>query len=498
MIFNLKDNRITKVEHALNDNKDDLIAWLKSNLKEPLLLAILDPNGRVNASEYPFDDLLLVNINQIYSISEKDKILQGLCRDNTVMCCKYCLKMCHTGNSHNVTSNIINSVTNNQIFNTAINALLDEAILENNFDTIHTILLHSPSLRLPKYLKILLKMNIANHCFNIRSLNLFEMNNENETIVISFFKTSEGYLHNAIRVIPGFMKTDRLYFAAFVVLLQAFTSKKTTSYVKLVARNTIQRFIAEFKLVINLILEYFIKVFLCTSNSNHISSDREYLNESLAPLADMFSIPIDSFISKNIYHIFNLFYPSPNFTQSFIENNIKYVVIQRILSQAYKEQVDDVDVFVGLLYNSGGGFNNFDLFFKPSVGMFIKKNLSHILFKIKNAYMQGIYNNGEYCIYKIMKFVLGQINLNLYFRYVWPYVEFFLNNEQCECSCYFLEWLRTFQNSKLMCPYLSVPFEKIEDIPDIPNLEMKKDSIRQHRPTAETMPIDTLLTIHSY
>jgi hypothetical protein len=44
---------------------------LKYCIKDPLLIAILDKNGRVNGQEYSLEDLRLININQIYNIEEK-------------------------------------------------------------------------------------------------------------------------------------------------------------------------------------------------------------------------------------------------------------------------------------------------------------------------------------------------------------------------------------------------------------------------------------------
>lgn len=465
---------------------------LRKQLKEPLLIAILDQNGRVNADEYSPDDLLLVYSNQIYNISEKEKTLQDLCRSSTnhLSLCMWCSKKCREtsprweasgGSFHSSVAALKNTTKDRDI-----HGLFEEAILEGNITLVYTVLLHSPSLRLPKYLKLLLKLYISKSAklFKIRNENesrlvdlcigifgLFEMDEENETVAISFFKASEAYLYSAIKALPCFMKTKKLYFAGFITLLQAY--RNSSVFVRLVSKNIIQRFNKEFNLAMDLILEYYILKVSHGSVVNATASalmDKEFLYDRLSLVADMFSLSAEAFVSRNIYHIFNIFYPSPNFTQSFVENNIKFAVIQRIIYQSYSEQVDDVDILVGLMFQDY--FSNLNRFFKPSISLFVKKNLSHILFKIKSAYTQDIYNKRT-CIYKIMKFVLEQVNLSLYFSYVWPYVEFFLNNEYCVCAGYFLEWLRAFQDSRLMCPYLIIPFEKIEDIPLIPNLEVK-------------------------
>ncbi|ELA41622.1 uncharacterized protein VICG_01370 [Vittaforma corneae ATCC 50505] len=450
-IFRLVENEKMAINLKENPGANTFtIENLRKQLKEPLLVAILDCNGRVNAREYSFDDLLLVDSNQIYNISEKDKILLSLCQTNAdhSSICKYCFKKCRGTSSKpsylGDTSQLSDPMPGHRIQDGDIHGVFEEAILENDIPVVYTILLHFPSLRLSKYLKILLKLYISesiklfkkkNENKNefklielcISAFSLFEMEGENESVTISFFKASESYPYSAIKALPCFMKTKKLYFAGFITLLQSY--RNSSMFVKLVYKNIIQRFNTEFNLVMDMVLEYYI-LKEANSSINDISNttlmDREFLHSRLSLIADMFSLSAESFVSRNIYHIFNILYPSPNFTHSFIENNIKYVVVQRIMNQSYTEQVDDVDILVGLMFQDY--FSNLNQFFKPSISLFVKKNLSHILFKVKSAYTQGTYNK-KTCIYKIMKFVLEQINLNLYFSYVWPYVEFFLNNE---------------------------------------------------------------------
>ncbi|KAM0680931.1 hypothetical protein GINT2_000713 [Glugoides intestinalis] len=480
------------------DLNKKLVLLLKNTIQDPLLLAIIDENGRVNGTEYLPDDLVLISVNQVYNIKEPNKGLLMLCQENSAdFKCQYCKRACFSTNNKTLLPETArgNSISSSSSFKIEVIKYLDHAIVEGNIKIIHSILLHRPAFRAAKYLKIILKLYIADSTgyfkkkrdkevdkkqvllFNcvfleeedllapfLDTFSLFEMNEENEAVVISFFKAAEAYLAGALKAIPCFLRSKRLYFAAFIVLLKA---AKTSAFLKLITKNLIYRFSTEFSSIVDLLLEYYIKMELKEADNEY---DNDFLNKKLSSLADLFSQSTEAFISKNIYYIFNSFYPSTAFTKTFVESHVKFVVTQQILDGSYVDSVDDVDVLVGLLFQNH--FINLDQLFKPSAALFVKKNLSHILFKIKNAYSVQLYNR-KTCIYKIMTYVLSHVNLGLYFSYVWPYVEFFLNREYCECAEHFLAWLRTFQDSKLFCPYLLTPFEKIDDLPRLPNLETK-------------------------
>lgn len=503
-----------------------LISTFSLLIKDSLLKSIINENGRVNAHSYCISDLLVVHFKQIYNLDNKESVLVQLCQTNSYDGrCKICNRLasanqimnndrnsqasnsCQHTSQNNPNNGLRNTLkvlsVNDQSlmslsspeFNLMATKLIENTLIEGDadFELIYKILNHCPWLRTAKYFKICLKQYIANNennksvkedlvylpnskksgkttSKNLHHLliDLFEMNLENEAIAISFLKASSSYLSKAISIIPILMKTTKLYFSCFIVLLEAYES---SAYVKVVSKNLIQRYNMKFTSIINLILEYFIKVYKKDDNpSELIIMDKEYLHSKLLILSNLFSESPESFLSRNIHPIFNAFYPSEHFTQNYIQSNIKYLVIQKINENSYSEHVDDVDILVGLLFQDH--FKGLDVFFKPSVNIFIKKNLSHILFKIKNAYSLKLYNRSS-CIYKVMKFILSHINIPLYFSYTWPYLEFFLNCEYCMCAGHVLDWLRGFYNSSLMSPYLMMPFENIEDFPLLPNIETK-------------------------
>lgn len=498
-----------------------LISTLNSIIKDPFLKAILDINGRVNAKIYSQSELILISHKQIYNLDINESMLIYLCQNNSVNgICKCCNRLAASlqptsslqadyRDDFNIQKNLESKVyldskfssydSQNSFFksynciedvhNTTIK-LIENLLLQPDvdFDQVHRFILHCPWLRTSKYFKLCLKQYILftkkphkeQYNYNPNSIlpedtsvkglkvfDLFEMDQENESIAISFLKTSSSYYSKAIVLIPYFMKTTKLYFSCFIVLLEA---SEKNSYFTIVAKNLIYRYNLKFISIINLILEYTIKVFPIEDNTPTDLKDKEFLCAKLSKLSNLFSESPESFVNQNIHSIFNAYYPSANFTKDFIDNNAKYVIIQKIIDRSFNGTVQDVDVLVGLMFQDH--FNDLNSFFKPDINFFIRKNLSHILFKIKNAYSLKLYNR-KTCVYKIMKFVLSKVNIPLYFSYLWPYIEFFLNREYCICAEHVLDWLRDIYNSKLMAPYLMTPFEKIEDFPLLPNIETK-------------------------
>lgn len=65
----------------------------------------------------------------------------------------------------------------------------------------------------------------------------------------------------------------------------------------------------------------------------------------------MFSVsPID-FVKKNILDIFNIISKENYLNKEFISENLHMLLIQKILNSEHEEEVKDVNVLVGLLFN---------------------------------------------------------------------------------------------------------------------------------------------------
>lgn len=502
-----------------------LISSLMKIVKDPLLRAIIDENGRVNSISYVKQDLILVPYKQIYNLQHSDGIFICLCQQNSSEgLCKICNHPAALLSNQDLIFDVENSFKRNLKENVNSNpkvifdsksSLIQQSsfkpdysscdlnsytreLIENlmlqpdiDFNSIFKLIQHCSWLRSNEYFKIVLKQYLtakkkvpkADKCtFNfspnliekeetdenyLKLFEYFEMNTEIESTVISFFKASSSYFTKAIAIIPYFMKTPRLYFACFICLLQC---SEKNEYFRILAKNLIHRYNLKFLSVIDLILEFTTKIAPMNQNTQTEAKDKDFLIYKMSKIADLFSQTPESFVNQNFHSIFNSYFPSPNFSDEFIQYNIKYLIIQKVIDNNFNSQIDDVDILVGLMFQNH--FSELDQFFKPSVNLFIKKNLSHILFKVKNAYSLKLYNR-KTCIYKILKFILTQVNVPLYFSYLWPYIEFFLNSEYCVCAGYVLEWVRGCYDSKLMAPYLMTPFENIEDFPLLPNIESK-------------------------
>lgn len=506
-------------------NADVVPDEARSRTRDPLLRAIVDTHGRVNGRDYPTKDLLLVHPRQVYNLDDRKRAMMILCEansgDRTCRCCGNWTAGC-------------TAEYDTLDFKSRISAMLEDSIVEGDAEKTCAITIHCGFLRVSKYFKFLLKLLISDDtsgvqaprrtksingrrgslgmvtdrfaclssdfpkpnyvgssyysrrycCCNlcasgnereshiVRALGMFSMDSEIETLTVSFLKASDAYFQRALFAMPCIIKTKKTCFASFVALLRAY-SRTDSKYLQIVIRNLISRFSTQFNSAIDLISVFVIKTGTAStdvSSSEDGLCDEALLCDRFGTAAEMFSMSPECFVQKFIYSIFTSLYPHPRLTQGFVEKNIKYLVIQGILEKKYQEQVNDVDILVGVLFHNY--FRGLDLLFKPKVSWFVKKNLSHILFKIKSAYVVGLYAR-RCCIYKILKFLLAEINISLYFNYVWPYVEFFLNKEQCVCSGCFVEWLRESHSSKLMSPYLPVPFERVEDIPVLANVESK-------------------------
>lgn len=522
--------KILKAMYFLNSR--EVSDEIKGKTRDPLLRAIIDRHGRVSGQDYPARDLLLVDPKQIYNLDDKKKAMLVLCVTNSEnRVCRCC------GNWTAVHTTEYDTPDFKGHINTLLEDFIVEGNIEKvcaiithcrflrvakYFKFLLKLLIsddlrsglsprrakspnglypgsrratgrfnsHQPELPKPNFIgsQYYRKYSCRDGFFHIcpddysvqegkvectlnsivRALDLFVVDSEVETLAVSFLKASSAYFRRALIAIPCLIKTKKTCFASFVTLLHAY-QKSDCSYLQVVMKNLIFRFSGQFGSIIDLISVFLLKV--DTTNTDDAEFfDEEFLYDRFSVAAELFSMSSESFVQKFIYTIFTSLYPHPRLTQNFVEKNIKYLVIQKILEKKYQEQVNDVDILVGVLFHDH--FRGLDLLFKPTVSWFVKKNLSHILFKIKSAYVLGLYGR-RCCIYKILKFLLTEINISLYFNYVWPYVEFFLNKEHCICSGYFVEWLRQNYDSKLMSPYLPIPFEKVEDIPVLVNMESK-------------------------
>jgi len=469
------------------------IRQIARTTKDPVLIAMVDHNGRINGSKHEIQDLLLIDIKQIYNLSEERQAIMSMCIYNMKeQECAVCKNPVFIEKKRGCLLEI-----------NVISKILDDSIIENNTEMLCNILCHCKPLRNEKSFKFLLKLFIAkinneNEVKRsiLKAIDLFDVSDEIETLVISFLKSiigkdkNEEFASACLVAIPIFLKSKKTVFAAFVVLLQAFQTSKS-SFFKIAVKNIVFKFKSKFESVIDLV-----SVFVVSGNLEGVDfhslrlnaeggtendlKDDFWLFQKMEAVAELFSMHPKDFVYRYVYIIFNSVYPNSNFTREFVERNIKYVIVQNIISGSFSDQVDDVDIFVGVLFRGFLNVTELGKIFKPSFGWFIKKNLSHILFKIKSAYCTNLYYFSDFpsasihdersrcrcLIYKILRFILLEINIPLYFNYIWPYVEFFLNKEQCQCSSEFVEWVKQYcSNSCMIMPYLANPFDKIEDIP---------------------------------
>lgn len=527
--------KILKAMYFLNPEK--VPDEVKSQTRDPLLRAIVDRNGRVNGKDYPARDLLLVDPKQIYNLDNEKRAMVILCVTNSEgRVCKCCgnWTAVHTGEydtpdfkSHTkvlLEDSIVEGdveklctiISHCRFLRVAkyFKFLLKLLISDGLSSGLSPNKARSPRGLHASYRSAMGRISSSSSNYPkpnfvggsyyrkrsrdapsyaspgdyfdreksydcglssiVRAIDLFHMDNETETLAISFLKASDAYFRRALLAIPSLIKTKRTCFASFVALLHAY-SNSSNKYLRTVVKNLIFRFSAQFSSIVDLVSVFLLKaeatsVEAALPHDTETLSDEMFLYDRFSIVAEMFSTSSESFVQKFIYTIFTSLYPHPRFTQDFVEKNIKHLVIQKVVEKKYQEQVNDVDILVGVLFHDH--FKGLDSLFKPAVSWFVKKNLSHILFKIKNAYVVGLYGR-RCCIFKILKFLLTEINISLYFNYVWPYVEFFLNKEHCICSGYFVEWLRQGYDSKLMSPYLPIPFERVEDIPVLANVESK-------------------------
>ncbi|KAI5168378.1 serine/threonine-protein kinase ATR [Pancytospora epiphaga] len=214
--------------------------------------------------------------------------------------------------------------------------------------------------------------------------------------------------------------------------------------------------------------------------------DRAYLNTAFSALAKMYSTDSTDFVWKYFSLIFVAVYKDKeHISEGFRRENAHHIVIKKIMDCAPPFECNDVRVMVGIMFN--GNFDH-SAYFTPTLMGFIQNNLSQILFEIKKIYKneKHIYpintfsdylcpvDGKPHVIYKILRHLFENIDVSLYFNYIWPTVEYFINKERCRCGMGLVDWMvECGYYNILQVPYMYYPFENIEEFPLIPGIENK-------------------------
>lgn len=601
----LKEDELNELKQVFrlicfnNRNNAILREYIRKNMKDDLLVSIMDRNGRVNASEHPHEDLLLLHPQQIYNLSDPAAARLYMCITNSIngrcaVCDNPVYAKIHSfhatddscsgkndgcssaamGGGHAAGDKTARDGTvpveaseagkaPEYVFNwlsiadniRKVEQYAENAIVEEDAEALCFFAGHCHALRTAKVLRGLLRMHLehgktdrkghrdCNYKYNtirraddaegrggliVRTVGLFSVTADIEGILISFLKAAEGSFPLCIALVPSIMKSKRLYFSCFAVMLNEF-KRTENAYTKMRIRHLLHRYSYEFNSINDMAIEYY---YSQLESSGSDRRDMPYLEDAFGGLAAMHGFSVSEFIHRNFFDIFiAVFARHRFFTDAFVAEHSKYLVVQKILAGGYDDQVNDIDVLVELLFR---GHTDLGPYFRPSPREYIRANLSQLLFKIKCAYnsrpqgvckaccagcMDGVcaacHKNGAECthrindpeyrmknqeapnpqdrhtqehaggkakppenrIYQILRYVLNQVRIPLYFNYIWPFVEFFLNKEDCECAQHFIEWLRCEYCSPVMMLYMRVPFSSPEDLPLVNNIEKRLHTV---------------------
>lgn len=429
-------------------------------ITNPMIRAILDRNARVDGSSYSLEDrdMFLVDTDQIYNISNDAKILINLCKNDNRDFCKFCKKL----NKSKMTLDF------------SYEEHVDSLVSQNDFGVFFTFLIHLPELRNEKYFKIVLKyfLQNLNTQLNITVLECFKYEGVIEHTTIAFIKALSNKKHTkvaaqqVVRILPCFFGTAKLVFASFTLILKMFNSD---SQLDLILKNLVFRHMKYFKEIINLISVYLVQ--------NDFDLTYEDLQVKFQKTNELFGFNILQKYLKLILVTID----RNKLSKDLIERNINIFLVKNIIDGREENQTNSVDIFVELLFKNG--YRQMTNIFKPTVGMFAKNNLSHILFKIKmlyNGFLEDLEitdtnelcprlsTSSVSCVFDCLHFIFRELNISVYFNYIWPYLEYFINKQNCPCCrnlMIFVSSQLTSQFYYLVSSYLELKYTNIEDIP---------------------------------
>lgn len=498
-------------------NNPCLREYVRRNVRDDLLVAMTDCNGRVNGRGRSPEDLLLVSPGQVYNESDLQRICLFLCTANTRdSLCQCCGSRVHHPEMEGKNAEGTFGMETGAIMQKAA-SLLENALVEEDVPVIVRLITHCPSLRTAKVLKILLRIFITRdsetapsapvpslpntrpapaspsqgECL-AKAVALFEHTEETEHMLVSFLKSQVSHFSRVLLLLPGIVRGRRLAFACFAVMNREFVGT-SSAYIKICIRRIVHVHAHVFGNIADLVIEHFYSHHLLSGDRSADVQDLEYLHCTFRGLAAMHSCEVSEFVHRYFFNMFLVVYARHRFfTGEFVAAHTRYLVIKSVLDGSYTDQIDDPAVLAGLLFN---GVFDLQRFFKPSPREFIRENLSQLLFKIKSGYQShGCYRlvhedvgnsrpddplctDSCHVVYKILRFVLGHIRIPLYFNYIWPTIEFFLNKEPCGCAGDFIEWLRSEHCAPAMVAYMRIPFAAPEDLPTAPNIGPKLRTI---------------------
>lgn len=564
--------RVLKILCLLHRDNPVLSDYIKRHVRDDLLISLIDDNGRVNGSVYAVEELLLLDHRQAYNLSHEKSLLMGLCISNASgILCQACGRLVHDYSGRPAGQDVggIGGRGDHSI----LLQRMEDAIFEENADMLVCYVRHVPSLRSATALKTLLRLFCAvpsasgddrpfrpnaatwqdrlnllrerqavSTTAHVRGplldrLNLYEADRADAPCPVEMIASAVGLFDTAVRehesvligflkspvrqdrllcLLPHILRTKRLFIAAFASMYPV-----RDEYPRLLLRKIVSDHRAGFLAVIGSLVDYYYSSGLRSASGWAALRDYPLLLAASADIADIFSMSAGSFLDRYFFSVYSSVYvacrqpaddgaPHRCFSDRFIADNSKYLLIRKILSGKHCGSISDVDVFIGLLFC---GYAHLGRDTRPTVGDFITENLSQLLFKLKQVYSRGIY--GEYIVdhscastghptgrpcacgipphishlctaqavggpggeppaapaqsfspaYRVLMYILSNVPLGVYFDCAWLTIEYFLNTERCGCSFVFLEWLCARHPSPLVCPYMRVPFARPEQLP---------------------------------
>ncbi|KAI5149169.1 serine/threonine-protein kinase ATR [Enteropsectra breve] len=489
-----------------------LVDFVRSDFKEPLLIAMIDCNGRINSSSYGYEDINLVPIGQSYCNSEdyqkrREHIKSLICRNR------------HADSSSKfVFCDICNCYANMLNYQPA--PVYDQIILNGDIEALCMLVRHDEKYVNERVLKILLKKlkdeNTVVHRNTLYNANRRQNNHYWMNIVdtlkmfYAFDSTMFSYVKSLsddstlIFHLADFLissEDKRYHFALFMKLFLVYRKSvekkqaRKNSYITMKCKNILFVYKQHFERIVDILIPYFICNYV--DGIDHSLYDKEFIEPLFEDLAAFSNYKASDFVHKFMFYIFRTLYSKHpvNFTESFVSRYSSHLIAYKILQQERKNlmngdisvrnnrileesqheakdtpmehvKIESSDVLVILLFD-GYFISHPDIFADNRI--FIQSNITQILFKIKMAHINSAYPQNT-CIYRILQYLLGGMPISSFFSYIWPSVEYFLNHVRCACSEMFIEWLKALQYSPVMVPYLSRPFENIEDIPVLPSV----------------------------
>lgn len=438
-----------------------------------LLLAILSPAHRIDAEKISREDAFLIHPEQVVGCKSLLFYKVFLCSMNA--------------------ENGMCRVCGSRVVGDGLGGMDFSMHLEDTLGDISELCLaasHWDVFRTPKTLTTLLKLMFQGTAgpehFRCLRFFAFEEKSELEEVVVRTLKfvanaCAVESLRTALRMFPFVQHTPRIAFSYFAVMYEGFL-RHSDAFIRDLIRNITLRNRHRFMEIREMIFEFCLTDVDRENECNRERGDA-VLEDVFAPLAAFFGEDTKTFVESNMFYIYPLMYPLPEFSHyvldaAFVQANSHFLMIALFL-KGEESKIDEMgysrselnavgaDVIVALFCN---GYFRYDVLarFFGDVRKYIGANLSKVLFLLKTMHTERVFEFRT-CVFKVLRHILEAVagDAGVLFNYIFPFVEFFMgrHNGRCSADCrnVFIEYCVSLfgsgclaKNMARIFPYLDV------------------------------------------